>query len=422
MDKPLRSADNPPVTSRLQRFRACMARLDPAADPGEAIERGWHVELPGATIERLKARLELRPRSSHVLLGQIGSGKTTQLRLLERALSASDTVVIYVDVAQWHEGDIKEAGLLLVLAALSLLDLEAVEGDEDIDAIAQEFRRWAFGYPTIERRLVGGHATALARAMETSLHVSTAAPEYKVVTVRKPGLVKRPSHGLHGRASEMSGKLATLVRRTYPDRTVVFLIDGLDRLPRIDGWQTILQNDLQGISRAGAGVVVVGPLTLLYGSNRPLTEVVDRTHRQPILQPGDGSTDALLTEVLTRRVGDLFDEAAIEAVCARSGGVLRDLISLARSALEEAYVAGRDQVTPADVELAASTFGRDLMMGLTETDLEVLERVRRDGTFIPTSDESFALLLSRRVLEYGAGPHTYAVHPTIEPLLAQLAA
>jgi hypothetical protein len=61
------------------------------------------------------------------------------------------------------------------------------------------------------------------------------------------------------------------------------------------------------------------------------------------------------------------------------------------------------------------------MQGLRVGEIEVLQRVRRHGTFVQTSEEDLALLMTRRVLEYrDSGSPRYAVHPTIEPLLRDL--
>jgi hypothetical protein len=51
----------------------------------------------------------------------------------------------------------------------------------------------------------------------------------------------------------------------------------------------------------------------------------------------------------------------------------------------------------------------------------VLHQVRAKGTFVQTSEKDLALLATRRVLEYANGKPRFAVHPTIEPLLAQIA-
>lgn len=113
-------------------------------------------------------------------------------------------------------------------------------------------------------------------------------------------------------------------------------------------------------------------------------------------------------------------EAVCEGLVVLSGGVLRDLITLARQAVEEAYLDGSDTVTLDHVHIAADAFGRSLMIGLRQNEVEVLQKVRTQGSFLMTSEDDLALLATRRILEYReAGVH-YAVHPTLAPLLKQL--
>lgn len=128
-----------------------------------------------------------------------------------------------------------------------------------------------------------------------------------------------------------------------------------------------------------------------------------------------------MTRVLRRRAEEgLLSDPGVRRTVDLSGGVLRDLISLARAAGEEAYTAGVDQVRVRHVENAGDTFGRTLMLGLDKEELSVLQRVRSAGQFIPTTDKDLALLITRRVLEYANGRSRYVVHPTIRPLLKQL--
>ena len=100
-----------------------------------------------------------------------------------------------------------------------------------------------------------------------------------------------------------------------------------------------------------------------------------------------------------------------------TGGVLRDLIGLARNAGEEAYLSGDAQITAVHSEAAGEAFGRTLLLGLDPDDLAKLQSVRKNARFVPVSDKDLALLMTGRVLEYRGSKTRYAVHPTIEPLL-----
>jgi hypothetical protein len=81
---------------------------------------------------------------------------------------------------------------------------------------------------------------------------------------------------------------------------------------------------------------------------------------------------------------------------------------------------GADAVREHHVETAAEVFGRKQLVAIDSQELAVLQRVRTKGTFVQTSEKDLALLATRRVLEYTNGHARFAVHPTIEPLLAQI--
>lgn len=112
----------------LQRFRAYMARMNPVADPAQAIQQGLYVPPPGPTVaEQLARRLELEPASTHLILGGIGSGKTSELlqtkARLEGRLSEVGDHVEYIDVSRKHDLCVPElSGVLVALSGLSLAE------------------------------------------------------------------------------------------------------------------------------------------------------------------------------------------------------------------------------------------------------------------------------------------------------------
>jgi len=62
------------VSNRLTRFREYMGRFDAATKPEHAIKRGFYVERPSRSVAaEIAARIELRPASTHLLVG--GSGR-----------------------------------------------------------------------------------------------------------------------------------------------------------------------------------------------------------------------------------------------------------------------------------------------------------------------------------------------------------
>ncbi len=90
------------AVNRLDLFRQHMARLDATAGPRETIQGGYYVAPPGNSVAvQLVARLSLKPASSHMVLGGVGSGKTTQLMVVCEQLNRLDDMSAgYIDVSE----------------------------------------------------------------------------------------------------------------------------------------------------------------------------------------------------------------------------------------------------------------------------------------------------------------------------------
>jgi hypothetical protein len=201
------------------------------------------------------------------------------------------------------------------------------------------------------------------------------------------------------------------------------MLDGLDRLTDLQAFDQLTIHDVKTLTSLGVGVVLVGPLRALYGLDRMLVQRFDSFHYQPWIDVTENRAGRdFLAGVLTRRAAEVFDPPGIDALVDASGGVLRDLLALAQAALVETYMDGGDRVGSHEVEDAVDAFGRKHLQGLRSGELEVLQRVRTHGSFVQTSEEDLALLMTRRVLEYRHhNKLKYAVHPTIEWLLRKLA-
>jgi hypothetical protein len=384
---------------RLEHFRRLRTRLDPTGAPEEAMEE-LYVELPGSVSSRLAAELSLAPRSTHLLIGGVGSGKTTQLLAAQRLVSQiHDVRALYIDISKRHDIAKMAPGVVAVQVGLELA--AALKGSLDVKPFAERLHEIANGY------------WAPWEAYES--------PDTEDIV---PGILVSPeqiAESVRGSLEPLEGLLGVLRGTTAH---LVVMLDGLDRITDLQAFEQIVIHDMKGLASIGIGVVLVGPLRALYGLDRTITERFDSFHYQPWLdvqQVPDGR--AFLMDVLRRRVpAHTFSDAGIEAIVLASGGVLRDLLTLAQTACVEAYLDGSDRVEAAEVAKAIDTFGRKHMQGLRPAELEVLQRVRTKGSFVQTSEDDLALLMTRRVLEYrNQGQLRYAVHPTIEKLLQELA-
>lgn len=374
------------MTDRLQRFRRYIERLDAAADPRFTIERGLYVPPSARSIaDEVAGRLELQPASAHLIAGGIGSGKTTQLLMAAQRLRAlPDMQAIYIDVSASQDLGKLRKGVLVALAGLELAKLLPDDMSAPVQDAMGFLREWA----------VQGHGYDQSR----------------------------PAPPVLGSGEGLALKnLTAALRNRVPHITL--LVDSLDRVAEMGQFESIVREDVALLRALGIGVVLVGPLKLLYGTWRPIAAPFDKLHQVSWVDPEEAAGQDFLMRVLRARSPEnvLSDQGAARLVEV-SGGVLRDLIGLARDAGEEAYLAGDETIGQVHADAAADAFGRTLMLGLVGDDLATLQRVRAHGSFVPVSDRDLALLMTGRVLEYRNGRTRYAVHPTIRPLLDQLAA
>lgn len=62
---------------------------------------------------------------------------------------------------------------------------------------------------------------------------------------------------------------------------VVVMLDGLDRIADLQAFEQLVVQDVKTLSLLGVGSVLVGPLRVLYGLDRVLTQRFDSWHYQP---------------------------------------------------------------------------------------------------------------------------------------------
>ncbi|PYQ88643.1 MAG: hypothetical protein DMG02_17345 [Acidobacteria bacterium] len=401
------------TTNRRERFRQYMNRLTTGATPMRAVTEGLYVPVPtgaSAVAEKLTARLDLEPTSSHLVVGGIGTGKSTQLLVsVQRLRELPDSLPLYIDVASHHDLNHLKSGVLIVIAGLALSEYLAQQKTDVAKKAREEFRTAAQGY---------------------SLWVDDDEADYDDYGpsgrhFKVEGVLVPPDPPLDYTSAARLKSVKVLIeaaREVSSRHNVVLLMDSLDRAPNMDAFGTVIANDIRGLRELGLGVVVVGPLRVLFGANRPLTDRFDHTYYVSPVDVANEAGPSFLKQVLLRRIPkDILAPEAADSLTHYSGGVIRDMLSLARSAGEEAYVSGSNTIATDHVDRAVDAFGRSMMVGLDDAEMKTLQRVRKSGTFVSSSDKDIALLVTRRVLEYQNGRSRYDVHPTIAPLLESLA-
>lgn len=398
------------MSNRLKLFRERMAAFEGAADPSSAIESGYYVHAPAKLlVDDIANRIALRPFSSHLLLGGIGSGKTTQLLVACQQINEIEDIhAIYVDVSRYTDISKIDSGVLTAIAGLELAELMKDSEDGNVKQYIREIRELAYGHTK----------TQIKPISKPPIN-----PNIKYTRIKYDAILKNTSerYGVNLQLVNSIDKLAKISYEKYGN--IVLLIDGLDRLYDSKTFMQLVSTDVQAISSTGIGIVLVGPLTATYREYRDtVNEQLDYFYYQPFfdVENDPESYDFFERIIQTRTTENFIVESAIEQLILYSGGVLRDFINLVRASIEETYLSGEDEVNEQHIFRAFDTFSRSQLLGISDNELKIIKQTLKTEKFIPRTDEDLRLLVRRLILEYREPNIRYAVHPAIKQLLEEI--
>lgn len=394
------------MSNRLKLFRERMAAFEGAANPSEAIESGYYVHAPGKLlVDNISNRIALRPSSSHLLLGGIGSGKTTQLLVAYQQINQIEDIhAIYIDVSEYTDISKITSGVLTAIAGLEIAKLIQDSKDRNIIQSVESIRDLANGYASY------------------NYDEYPEPHEYDEPIIVK-GIIPKKSEG-YGISLELVKTVSELTKYTSEKYgNLVLLFDGLDRLDDAKMFMQLVFSDAKAISSAGIGLVLVGSLTAIYGNyHDTINKSLDYFYYQPFFDvENDPEAYNFFEKIIqTRSSEDFIEASAIKALIHFSGGVLRDFITLTQASIEETYLSGEDKVQEQQVLKAVDSTGRNQLLGISDNELKIIKQILQTGTFIPRTDEDLRLLVRRVILEYRYPKLRYAVHPAMKPLIQQI--
>jgi hypothetical protein len=392
------------MSNRLQIFRERMAAFAGAANPQEAIESSYYVRTSGHLLaEKLFARVALRPASSHLLVGGIGLGKTTQLLIAyENLKQIGDIYPIYIDVSLYTDIAKIKPGVLTAIAGIELLKIIGDSDNEKVQEAEKTIYNIAYGY-------------------SEKLDLDTLNFYHKVNIVT--GIFsEKNNYGFEKGLIEAVSYLIAYMANVNKKK-IVFLFDSLDRFEDSQIFSEILVSDVKAIKDANIGFVIVSPLISLYGVERvSLKNYLDYFYHQPCSDvENDLEAHKFFMQILKARSQDDFiEQSEMDTLVKFSGGILRDLINLTQAAIEEAYISGEDKIAREHTIKAILSFGKTQMIGIANEELEILKKILDREKFSPRTEQDIKLLITRRIIEYEYPKQRYVVHPAIAPIIEMI--
>jgi energy-coupling factor transporter ATP-binding protein EcfA2 len=390
------------ATNRRDRFRAAIQKLDPARPLRMLHETFWRVERDSG-LGDIAARLELEPKSIHLVTGPIGSGKSTELMTLAWMLAETDGLALR-DV---DAGSLDGAAPITdatVAAGIALSFVERLQAEGTTANVKQLSE-------AVQRILHGSEEYLLP-----PLHVP---PMFEVT--KRPGLLDAATRIFSEYNAELLQVLGAIASAFGASgRTPIVLVDGLDRLVSGERFDAVALPVLRALRLSGFGVVMVAPWGTTITTRRvDIDPLVDHTYELLPIQ-GVLSLPLFFRQMVDKRgVGDFFPTSVAVALSEASGGIPRDMVALAKESLQLAYAGGDDIVIHWYVKSAIDKLGRTMLLGLTAAEVDQLRAVKASGQFVPSSVDGQALLATKRILQFRdlSGLPFYRVHPAIVPLL-----
>ncbi|MBN1208929.1 MAG: hypothetical protein JXB05_28985 [Myxococcaceae bacterium] len=425
-------------------------------DPERPAEARWRADRPQSPAERIVELLGMPFGDPRILLmGTVGTGKSTELLRVKEAREKED-LVVFIDLARHFSEVVRDsaaldrvspwevcflAGVALVGTLKSKLNYEFPP--EDIEELKEAWSAIAKATDTPTAQLDIG---ALAKSMMTL--VATAVPALVegstgagvatgfAFTGAAAGAIKLPWTLPVGRSQKslpdqdtnvqrLLGCVNTLIGHIQSShRRVLFVIDGLDRIRDIAHAKRLFV-DSHLIAQLACRVVICAPFALrhhlstatargfepLVLANEPVLRHDDPT------QPGKGVR--FFCELFERRVADLgapelISKELLEKLAYYSGGRARDFVRFIRELAQDAWLADVSSATEELVQTVLDRQRRTLENGLHQGHIQLLGEIAGSPEHHLPDNPLFEDLLNyHRLLPYPNESEWYYPHPLL---------
>lgn len=408
---------------RRRRFRNYMSAFNPTAPARDVIAAGMVLKDLRKNLHlSLAARADLEPGSQQLIVGGVGSGKTTELLLAEQSLDQTNFLPLFIDVTAETDLSGFNSGALLASFGLHLgraiaAKLKGNLSESDRRLANESYAKLRdFGFGKTEHVFIPEDADEETPDDEPpEYEPSDDEPPGYYRTIRTPGKLQPPIPALQRDIESASQELKTLVDLASRfGLDVVVFFDGLDRLVQPEKFWSVVDQDFRALRSLQVGVLSTAPISVLYGVGKQIADHFDRVHHIAPLVSSAGK-DQLRSVIVKRHGTELLTSKATSLLCKASGGVLRDLISMARDAGEDAYIRGSNRIEAIHAETTVQQLGTSYLRGLGPKQIDALRRLLKTKSFDLSSSLNMQLLVTRRVLEYSSTE--FRVHPALLPLI-----
>jgi len=398
-------------------------------EPDRPLEGEWlehfYAERPEeVSMGPLVDELQLDPGDDDktIFTGHRGSGKTTELARLAGILQEPHIVVSFNAASLLNLGDINYADLLVMLGAqvFQAARRSRVKLDEEkLDDLLFWYRTHMFEED--ERRRLESEVSGEIDAVFAKFGVKLTTDAPKRQTVRAEARAN-----LADLLERLNALLDHLQQKS--GRRTLVLVDGLEKIYDQNQVRDLFCQGANALLEPRCRIIYTVPLALYHTNDfQQVRMSFSRYFALPNIKAvnRDGSPcqegrDALRHVLACRLAPGLVTPEATDRLVELCGGLLKELIFLARSAALRARRARGEggPVQPDDVEYAARQVRNTYRAGLTQAQYLGLWRIYSGGRFVNDA-VTRELLHNLSLLQYDGGDAWWAVHPIVQSLLEE---
>ncbi|MBE9159291.1 AAA family ATPase [Nodosilinea sp. LEGE 06152] len=421
----------------LERYQQAYKDLDlfPLVEPQD-IER-FRVDYGLPVMVRLKREIEASVKNGKfIFAGHRGCGKSTLLKRLAIEMQPKHSVVFFSIADLIEMSGITHVNILYAIA-IKLLSQATKQSNIRVD---DDIKQSLLGWNTTERTQTSSQATTgeLGLGLDNILNLFTAKLQ------QEKSFRDELEKTFEKRISDLVGKCDRLAAaiQTATKKPVLVIIDDLDKLdlPLVE---EIYRNNIKSLFSPQFRVVFTIPVSAVQEPQvmgALNSEGVVRPHLFPVAkffakadchnseaEPVAKTFDVFLKVLSKRLPEDLVDAQTARQIVLKSGGVMRELVRIARECCTECMVQleiepDSDSVKIDDeiLVVALRNLRHDFARQIGSDLYDLLVGVYKTAETPDASSDGFVKLLhGLMVLEYENDALWYDVHPIVVDLLKQ---
>jgi len=395
-------------------------------DPDRALHteeelRDWFVARPGTPRDDMSLLLEGSEKPQKILFsGHRGSGKTTELAKLSQQLEDQFFVVRYSVKRVLNLSDISHVDVILSMAIALIIQATdhnlRLRLNEGVLTQILEFGK------DISRETEIGDTTSAEVAAELNLLFGKLSIKFGIEDATRRIVRERVQYRMSDLQDNVDLLAREVERRSH--KKVLAIVEDLDKTDLAIA-RDLFYEHARSLAEPRISVIYTFPTALRHDNT--ISQIRMNFHSVNILpnmkvvsRNGEVYEEgvACLRGILNNRLEDgLISPDALDGLARHSGGIPRELVTLARQASMEARKADRTRIELEDVEGAARRVRMDYQVLLSLRQIELLRQVSKSKQ-VDNDDEHRALLHNLSVLEYRNDEAWHDVHPIVLPLVA----